>query len=212
MVTKYACPCCGYLTLDARPPGTWDICAVCWWEDDLVQYSDADFRGGANDVSLNEARAVFKRVGASDERFLSKVRGPFPSEYPIGGTEHLETRGRQLLFAFSRAQKNWRALRTLGITIDFADGLRMSVPAQTPVIRPTATDLALGLVTLSNSPDLRQWAAVLLGLANIELEDLGQHSDGPALLEALWDASVGTQIEPSTLYAAEALAKGPRLH
>ena len=28
----YACPCCGFLTLPSR--GGYDICPVCFWEDD----------------------------------------------------------------------------------------------------------------------------------------------------------------------------------
>lgn len=42
---KYACPCCGYKTLDCEPPGTYDICDICFWEDDGVQYNDPDYEG-----------------------------------------------------------------------------------------------------------------------------------------------------------------------
>ena len=35
---RYACPCCGFLTLDEAPPGTFAICPVCFWEDDDVQF------------------------------------------------------------------------------------------------------------------------------------------------------------------------------
>lgn len=28
----HRCPCCGFLTLDER--GTFEICPVCFWEDD----------------------------------------------------------------------------------------------------------------------------------------------------------------------------------
>ncbi|MFF1770133.1 CPCC family cysteine-rich protein [Streptomyces sp. NPDC058249] len=28
----YGCPCCGFLTLDER--GSYEICPVCFWEDD----------------------------------------------------------------------------------------------------------------------------------------------------------------------------------
>ncbi|MEV5113035.1 hypothetical protein MRBL20_001149 [Peribacillus frigoritolerans] len=34
---KYTCPCCGYKTLDEEPPGTYDICSICFCEDDGVQ-------------------------------------------------------------------------------------------------------------------------------------------------------------------------------
>ena len=37
---KYACPCCGFRTLDDR--GGDDICPVCFWEDDGQDDHDAD--------------------------------------------------------------------------------------------------------------------------------------------------------------------------
>ncbi|MEH7657210.1 CPCC family cysteine-rich protein, partial [Bacillus velezensis] len=34
---KYTCPCCGYRTIEEEPPGTYEICNICYWEDDEVQ-------------------------------------------------------------------------------------------------------------------------------------------------------------------------------
>src|SRR5947199_258026 len=62
-VRKYQCPCCGLFTLDEEPPGTYEICMVCWWEDDPVQFANPDYRGGANEESLNEAREAFRLHG-----------------------------------------------------------------------------------------------------------------------------------------------------
>lgn len=61
-----ACPCCGYRTLDER--GHYDICAVCWWEDDGQDNETADQTwGGPNaGVSLSEARANFLTYGIYD--------------------------------------------------------------------------------------------------------------------------------------------------
>lgn len=49
------CPCCGQTDVDE-----FDICEVCGWENDLVQLDDPDYSGGANEMSLNEARAAFR--------------------------------------------------------------------------------------------------------------------------------------------------------
>jgi rubrerythrin len=49
------CPHCG-AALD-RPD--YEICPVCGWEDDPVQRRDPDFAGGANTLSLNEARREY---------------------------------------------------------------------------------------------------------------------------------------------------------
>jgi hypothetical protein len=48
------CPCCDSTTLTMR--GCYEICDVCDWEDDPVQSADPAYPGGANRVSLNQAR------------------------------------------------------------------------------------------------------------------------------------------------------------
>jgi hypothetical protein len=76
------CPCCGSLTLDEEPPGTWLICDVCWWEDDPVQFQNADYRGGANGPRLNEAREYFRKIGVSAPEHLARLRQEDPSRLP----------------------------------------------------------------------------------------------------------------------------------
>jgi Cysteine-rich CPCC len=77
----YPCPCCGYLTLGLRPPGTYLICPVCFWEDDGVQFEDPLFWGGANIVCLDDAQRNYKEFGACCKEDLPHVRAPFASEY-----------------------------------------------------------------------------------------------------------------------------------
>ncbi|MFD0856060.1 CPCC family cysteine-rich protein [Actinomadura adrarensis] len=79
----YACPCCGYLTLGAR--GNYEICPVCFWEDDGQDDHDADaVRGGPNyGLSLTQARRNFARIGACEPRCLPHVREPLPGEHPL---------------------------------------------------------------------------------------------------------------------------------
>lgn len=50
----YKCPCCNYNTLKEKPTGTFQICPICNWEDDDVQFNNPDYKGGANFDSLNE--------------------------------------------------------------------------------------------------------------------------------------------------------------
>ncbi|SCG80361.1 CPCC family cysteine-rich protein [Micromonospora rifamycinica] len=80
----YACPCCGYLTLGER--GCFEICDVCFWEDDGQDDQDADrVRGGPNrDLSLLDARRNFAVHAAADPRDRRHVRPPLPEEYPPG--------------------------------------------------------------------------------------------------------------------------------
>jgi hypothetical protein len=79
---RFPCPCCGYLTLDHEANGSYDLCPVCFWEDDFQQLEDPTYRGGANVPSLEEARRNFLVFGAMEERFRGNVRPPFPDEDP----------------------------------------------------------------------------------------------------------------------------------
>jgi len=74
---KFRCPCCGYRTIEDGP-GHFDICPICWWEDDGQEDVDAAVvRLTVNgDLSLNEAREHYARCGAAHPRFLPYVRKP----------------------------------------------------------------------------------------------------------------------------------------
>jgi hypothetical protein len=72
------CACCGYLTVFQE----YDICPVCFWEADDVQEHDPAFAGGANKMSLTEARASYRDIGAIGPGWLSHVRPPLPYELP----------------------------------------------------------------------------------------------------------------------------------
>ena len=76
----FPCPCCGYLTFATR--GEWDICPVCFWEDDPLQAEDPNYRGGANEESLNEARSNYAKYKVSELRVREYVRDPLPEEIP----------------------------------------------------------------------------------------------------------------------------------
>jgi len=78
---RRACPCCGFLTLELDE-GDYDICPVCFWEDDPVQLRDPHDGGGANRVSLDQARRNYRRYAVSEERFKDDVRPPKPEEQP----------------------------------------------------------------------------------------------------------------------------------
>jgi len=75
------CPCCGHLTFEELD-GSYLICPVCFWEDDPVQNHNPSYAGGANRVSLIQAKENFAKFGAKEERVLKHVRRPLPEETP----------------------------------------------------------------------------------------------------------------------------------
>ncbi len=54
------CPCCGSKEVPAGEDGLYYICTKCGWENDEIQRDNPDYEGGANEMSLNEARKAFK--------------------------------------------------------------------------------------------------------------------------------------------------------
>jgi hypothetical protein len=75
----YTCPCCGYRAL-SEPPGSYEICHVCFWEDDQIQLLDPWYSGGANHPSLVEAQENFASFGACDHHGKQFVKGVLPDD------------------------------------------------------------------------------------------------------------------------------------
>lgn len=76
----YRCPCCNYYTLNSESPGSDEICPVCYWQDDIVQYNDPEFKGGGNDISLIEAKINYSRIKVIDKKFEKYIREPLEHE------------------------------------------------------------------------------------------------------------------------------------
>ena len=58
LIMRRKCPCCQKGRVDK-----FEVCEVCGWENDPVQANDPNFKGGANEDSLNEHRAKFMENG-----------------------------------------------------------------------------------------------------------------------------------------------------
>ena len=58
MEEKHKCPVCGLYEFEEI--NSYDVCEICGWEDDDLQEKRPDYEGGANRMSLNEAREAYK--------------------------------------------------------------------------------------------------------------------------------------------------------
>lgn len=54
------CPVCNQHEFDHDDD--YDICPICGWENDGIQNANPNFKGGANPMSLNEAKAEFRET------------------------------------------------------------------------------------------------------------------------------------------------------
>ncbi|WP_221088938.1 CPCC family cysteine-rich protein [Deinococcus aquaedulcis] len=80
MSKRFACPCCGFLTLATL--GEYEVCPVCFWEDQTDCALKPDELSEANGLSLSQARLHFNRYGACEPGLAAHVRLPLPHELP----------------------------------------------------------------------------------------------------------------------------------
>lgn len=98
----HTCPCCGYPTLESR--NWYQICPICWWEDDGQDDADADETkdDGIKD-SLSQARENFCKhtisFNPSDERF-EKI-----------GNKNIDYR-KQMISSFEAIKHSWNKKET----------------------------------------------------------------------------------------------------
>lgn len=57
-----------------------DICPVCFWENDPIQNDNEKYVGGANDISLSEAKANYQKFGAVKQEYIKSVCPPYSDE------------------------------------------------------------------------------------------------------------------------------------
>ena len=88
MSAKVACVVCGYRTLGAR--ADWDICPICFWEDDVIIDDRQDAKSPANgDMWVSEAQANFVTIGACRPEHSQNVRSPTDEDERVEGFQLL---------------------------------------------------------------------------------------------------------------------------
>lgn len=63
------CYCCGYFTIEQR--GNFEICLVCFWEDDGE--GDLDIFSNPNRMTLRKGRENFLKFGVCEKQFVKYV-------------------------------------------------------------------------------------------------------------------------------------------
>jgi Cysteine-rich CPCC len=75
----YPCPCCGFLTF-SESSGSYEICPICFWEDDGIQLAFPNLPGGANRVSLIKGQENYRNIGVCESAMKVHVREPSESD------------------------------------------------------------------------------------------------------------------------------------
>ena len=110
----YPCPCCGYKVYE-ESPGSYGICPICYWEDDLVQLAFPDLAGGANSCSLIEGQRNFATLGVCEMLFKEHIRAPKESEHRNSSWRPLQAESdRYLKWSVEEDHRKWRAVKDAG--------------------------------------------------------------------------------------------------
>jgi len=110
----YPCPACGFEVFD-EPPGSYEICCLCGWEDDEVQLRFPLMQGGANkDCLFERQQRILKSLPpdlvlyegkhrCTDWRPLMQEDCGDSTKIPRNGMEYFEASGAQ------ESKYYWRA-------------------------------------------------------------------------------------------------------
>jgi hypothetical protein len=111
MMPMLPCPCCGYEVF-SEPPGSYEICPICFWEDDIVQLAFPNLAGGANKCSLIEGQSNYLAFGACEARLMPHVRAPTASDRRNQEWRQLDT-DRHLNWDVAADHELWQSVKHL---------------------------------------------------------------------------------------------------
>ncbi len=95
-----------------EPPGSFDICEICFWEDDIVQLAFPDLAGGANKCSLIEGQQNYATFGACERRILPHGRSARRDDIRDASWRPLDIRSDHYLHWERREDHNlWQSVK-----------------------------------------------------------------------------------------------------
>ena len=71
----YPCPACGFLVF-GQPPGSFEMCPICGWEDCPVQLRHPTCPVGPNDALVDWQKSILKRLAPEVREHQGYQRAP----------------------------------------------------------------------------------------------------------------------------------------
>lgn len=115
----------------------------------------------------------------------------------------------RLVTEFIRGDADPTELTQAGLQLELSEsGVQLEEPPGVPVVTPSTSDVASGLLArwARGGEPLAVWARVLLAANFIDLKDLEDHPDGGLLLDAVWEAAGGAEVDERAIDVARRLA------
>lgn len=86
-MNRHHCIICGYLTLESRCE--YEVCEICYWEDDLLFEGSDDWSPANGDLRISEAQANFLQFGACHSNVARFTRPPSIQDVRVEGWKPL---------------------------------------------------------------------------------------------------------------------------
>jgi hypothetical protein len=120
------------------------------------------------------------------------------------GGNCVATEASELIRAFVRGERSWRALEQAGIYIEVRDDRYEIDNPWRLIVETHLRDVAEGLLAFRRTDDqLQRWASIILaGSSFLDLGGFEKIPEGNVLLNALWDASFGDVISQDAVNVA----------
>lgn len=105
------CPVCEEYSFEFSDD--YDICPICGWENDGLQRDQEDYWGGANDLSVNEAKAVYSLLqNKATKSKVSEIIDRYEQRNSdihtqFRGIDHRTSKGEECRMAFAQAHSDF---------------------------------------------------------------------------------------------------------
>ena len=166
MTEQCTCPCCGHRTLPSGP-GDYNLCPVCFWQDDPDQRERPWSRLGANGINLAEAQKNYIACGAVHPDFVRKVRAPRREEPQHAAWRLYEPSDREFALAVQE-EAEWKEAEERALATSDVEGPFREFNVGMNELRAMAPMLGYAEVE-SRLRDLTRTHGVPFGDAEIEL-------------------------------------------
>ncbi len=109
---KNACPICGYHTLEER--FNYEICTICFWEDDTQVKLTEDLFSEANKLKVSEAQVNYMLHGVVDGNYKDNARKPITTDIRAKDWKLTQAANSQLTILKKRSTSRPKARSTSG--------------------------------------------------------------------------------------------------
>ncbi|RJE75171.1 hypothetical protein BGP76_18880 [Reichenbachiella sp. MSK19-1] len=191
----------------------YSICPICYWEDDPVQFEEPYYEGGANRVSLIQARINYNEFGACELDMKKYVRSAFKTDKRKQYSHEYLFQNKLIPYWYQLLKQYLRNANKSGLTIPYLYGGQNEINCESVDFE----NFLESLITYNAPKNLTIQNCKNIGEYVIGLDQDGYLSKNPninrigqiIILDQSWnEIEVSTWIKSIINHYSEKVAKG----